>query len=254
MERRKEMLEKQLANLRIMKRRKEMVKKQLGSVAVDEVEAQSVVLEWARATNRSLTASELKALASVLSTNPELRLENLDYFLLGWNSRGDHNVMDIKNIMDAHKKLLNTVLLSQIQFQTSSKEVLTGFNNAVVKIYETAEKIAATKVIAQPAAHISSPSSHTTSLPGLASVRPLAPTVIENKEKNYKNFLRLIGRQEADFHSFFPHNSTPKVLEEFVGTFTNDVWATLLMGNGKDMVLDKLVKHIVGMRKQLRAA
>ncbi|DAF42366.1 protein 2 [Melampyrum roseum virus 1] len=220
-----------------------------------------IVQTWSSERGRSLTSTTQKALINALLSNPSLPTEAFDYILLGWDLRGEQNVLEVKNAMDAHQTLLNTVLTSQNEFRSSSKGMLSGFQNAANKVLAAAEKMNS-KLPPLP----TTPAT----IPGNIGVRtPMTPSSLagsvinipqavkgaststgvpstsgDPKIKTLNNFYRIIGRTEADFHKFLPGKKVNDIMKEFVITIPRDVWERFAAGIGVDAMRNNLNAYL----------
>lgn len=101
--------------------------------------------------------------------NPQIELQYLEHILLGWDAQGDHNVNEVKSVMDAHQELLNEIIASQPKFQAIVKGMTRNFKVAINKILSLTNEAVIPKTILVP---------HTHAHPDLSLTIPCTKTLV----------------------------------------------------------------------------
>lgn len=87
-------------------------------------DAREIIIEWGISVGRSLTPSELHCLVTALLTQSELNPEDFDKILLGYAMRGDHNIVECRNVLTAMQELMNNMISNHRSFKVVSEKIL----------------------------------------------------------------------------------------------------------------------------------
>lgn len=90
--------------------------------------------EWAKRTNTKMASSTIKGLTSILVENPGIKVENISYIRLGWESRGDHNLIEINNTLTSMKEFIQASMSDQKEFRSYFKAITDGMGRQINKI------------------------------------------------------------------------------------------------------------------------
>ncbi|DAZ90724.1 TPA_asm: protein 2 [Guizotia virus 1] len=202
-------------------------------------ESRSEVTKWAMEKEKKLTLAQERALATAMAESG-VPVEEFETFLLAWNMRGDHNVVEVKNIMEGFKSMITDVLAALREFRSSYNSILTGIKDAMGKITTSATKAfqyQAPTISAAPASAYSvKPSSSKTvgfKAPNLSAYTVNVPSHVT---RNIANFLHFSKISRAMFDEVLGAEKADELFGDFLKMCSPECWDAVTLNDDDGLI------------------
>ncbi|DAZ90794.1 TPA_asm: protein 2 [Ranunculus virus 1] len=208
---------------------------------------------WLKKLHRTFPSKVEKTFFDVLKNHPEITIANLKWILMGWDLRGDHNVVEIKNAVTAINEQTHRQISSLDQFNKKAGNLIDGFQSAMKDMIETAtEKKTMIKV----------PSKVSKSTKSKASLSA-TPSVISDAWVNFtkkgdlekvKKLVELSGLSLSQIKEIVPGKEYINVLLNLVHEMTEDEdWRTADTESGHRLLQTDILAGLKATKESLES-
>ncbi|UQZ09618.1 46K protein [morning glory varicosavirus] len=122
---------------------------------------ETMIMEWGRSTNQGLTRQETLALVQAVRENRIVDLNILPWILLGWRLRGESQLDEVRNVVNAMQSNVHNFVHSNEKFRKESEDLLARMEAKALHVK------AAAPVVKQPA-----------EIPATHRPTPIVPNVV----------------------------------------------------------------------------
>ncbi|DAZ90626.1 TPA_asm: protein 2 [Aconitum virus 1] len=136
-------------------------------------EALQLVSDWSTKTKRSLSKEERDCLITALLSQSMIEVSDFDKILLGYTIRGEHNLNETRNVLNALQEMAHSMVASNKDFQLTSKRLTDGLHSLITRNPGVMQP----KLIAAPPVSHEATSSKVNEVISQTSVPPDQPSI-----------------------------------------------------------------------------
>ncbi|BCS90310.1 hypothetical protein [Vitis varicosavirus] len=191
--------------------------------------AEDIVEKWVAREGRGLTRDQKDCLITAIVSGANILCSDFDNIILGHTIRGDHNIIENRNVLNAMQEVLNSLLATLKEFSKSSQRLIDGMHSAAVRMQSVAPQPsiqqALTSGIKAPTAGVIVPKQTPKATEGKVDPGPSASRVNEMivKKKTsititdvLSQFIQYTGRSARYLQTITGDENVSKAVEAFV--------------------------------------
>lgn len=211
--------------------------------------------DWAGSTKQKLGKAATDMLITALDTHPSADDNTLPWILCGWNMRGDHNVVEVRNVHQAIQELINSGIAQQTGFKKEASGIITGFKECQKDIQTLVHGMK--DALASKQAPIAVPLGRDIPEPKLSQIVISTPKPLQKDkgkhvplrdvEKDKRMLLKKLAKKPEDMIKFCSPEGLSQILHDIVVSMASEDWESLETMGGK-MAMSKVLADEINRR------